>query len=161
MPTIAKLLDADLPTERVIDGRDIWPLMVGEEGATSPHDEFYCYYGRELHAVRDRRWKLHLPHPYRTLAGEPGGRGGYPVAYSQAATGLELYDLQSDVGETKNVAADHPEIVARLSAAAERARTEFGDILTQRQGNSVRPPGESKSRRPAAQPASAAASSSK
>ena len=150
LPTVAKLLAVDLPAERKIDGKDIWPLIVGDEGAVSPHDEFYCYYDRQLHAVRDRRWKLHLPHPYRTLDGKPGGQGGYPVAYSEAQTGVELYDLQNDVGETKNVAAEHPEIVARLTAAAERARAELGDTLTQREGAGVRPPGQAKPRDSAA-----------
>ena len=141
LPTVAKLLGAELPAERTIDGKDIWPLIVGQQDAVSPHQEFYCYYGRELHGVRDRQWKLHLPHPYRTLNGRPGGTGGYPTSYSQAKTELELYDLQNDVGETQNVAADHPEIVARLSAAAERAREELGDVLTEREGTAVRPAG--------------------
>ena len=149
LPTVAKRLGVELPAERKIDGKDLWPLIVGEEGAVSPHEEFYCYYGRELHAVRDRRWKLHFPHPYRTLDGQPGGKGGYPVDYKQTKSGLELYDLQNDVGETKNVAAEHPEIVARLTAAAERARAELGDGLTKREGSGVRPAGKAK-QRPAA-----------
>lgn len=147
LPTVAKLLHVDLPAERKIDGKDIWPLITGAENAVSPHEEFYCYYGRELHAVRDRRWKLHLPHLYRTLDGKPGGEGGYPVAYTEAKTGVELYDLQNDVGETKNVAAEHPEIVARLTTAAERARAELGDLLTQHKGSAVRPPGQAKPRK--------------
>ena len=146
LPTVARLLNIELPAERPIDGRDIWPLMSGEQEAATPHEEFYCYYGRELHGVRDQRWKLHLPHPYRTLDGKPGGEGGNPVNYAQKTTGVELYDLQNDVGETKNVAAEHPEIVARLTAAAERARAELGDTLTHREGSAVRPPGEMKPR---------------
>lgn len=149
LPTVAKRLGVELPAERKIDGKDIWPLIVGAEDAVSPHEEFYCYYGRELHAVRDRRWKLHLPHPYRTLDGQPGGKGGYPVDYKQTKSGLELYDLQNDIGETKNVAAEHPEIVARLTAAAERARAELGDGLTKREGSGVRPAGKAKPRRAA------------
>ncbi len=37
-PTVAKLIGADMPTDRAIDGSDIWPLMAGENGAKSPHD---------------------------------------------------------------------------------------------------------------------------
>ena len=141
LPTIAALIGADLPAHK-IDGKDIRPLMFGEPGAQSPHDAFYCYYaGGELQAVRDRRWKLHFPHSYRTMAGRPGGKDGLPNPYQQAKTGLELYDLKNDVGESQNVAAEHPEVVRRLEAAAEEARSDLGDKLTKRQGSGVRGPG--------------------
>ena len=141
MPTIAGLIGATPPTDRIIDGKDIWPLMRGEPGAVSPHEAFYCYYGHQLRAVRDRRWKLHFPHTYRTLAGKPGGTGGTPVPYSRAKIGLALFDLKNDVGETTNVAEQHPEIVARLEKLAEGAREALGDKLTDRVGSEIRPPG--------------------
>jgi arylsulfatase A-like enzyme len=140
-PTIAKLIDAHVPTDRKIDGKDIWPLISGAADAKSPHDAFYCYYGRELRAVRDRQWKLVLPHAYRSLNGKPGGSDGVPANYKQLKTKLALYDLKSDVGETTDVAAKHPEIVARLQRAAEEARATLGDDLTDRKGNEVRPSG--------------------
>ncbi len=141
LPTVAGLIGAELPAHR-IDGKDIRSLMFGEEGASSPHEVFYSYYGGgELQAVRDRQWKLHFPHQYRTLAGRKGGTGGMPVAYSQAGIGLELFDLKNDVGETTNVANEHPEIVARLKGYAEEARADLGDKLTQRSGNGIRPAG--------------------
>jgi arylsulfatase A-like enzyme len=140
-PTVAKLIGAEVPTDRIIDGKDMWPLMSGQEGAQSPHDVMYCYFGRELRAVRDRRWKLVLPHQYRSLNGRSGGRDGNPVRYDEVKTKLELHDLKNDVGETTNVVADHPEIVARLQRAAELARATLGDTLTDRKGNEVRPPG--------------------
>jgi arylsulfatase A len=146
LPTLAKLLDVELPAERPIDGRDIWPLMTGVNGAKSPYEAFYCYYGRELHAVRDRRWKLHFPHSYATLAGKEGGRDGDPVEYQRREIGLELFDLHNDVGETTNVADQHPDVVARLTAAAEKARRELGDVLTHREGSAVRQPGRARNR---------------
>ncbi|MCC6493582.1 MAG: sulfatase [Pirellulales bacterium] len=141
LPTVARLIGAELPSQRPIDGLDIWPLMAGQAEAQSPHDVFYCYYDGALHAVRDRQWKLHVPHPYRTLGGRPAGHGGYPADYEQARTDTELYDLKSDPGETNNVAAEHPEIVARLTSAAEAARADLGDALTGRKGAGVREPG--------------------
>ena len=73
LPTIANLIGGELPADRPIDGKNILHLLTGEPDAKSPHESFFCYYHRELQAVRDRRWKLHLPHKYRTLAGkEPG-----------------------------------------------------------------------------------------
>ena len=143
LPTIAKLIDEKLPAERPIDGKDIWPLMAGEANAVSPHEAFYCYYGGQLQAVRDRRWKLHVPHNYRTLAGKPPGSGGRSVPYKyDAKTGLELYDLQNDVGETTDVADKHPEIVARLQKHVEHARETLGDTLTGRKGSEIRPHGQ-------------------
>lgn len=138
LPTIAGAIGARLP-DRKIDGRDILPLMTSD--APTPHEVFYCYYDRELRAVRDARWKLHLPHQYRTLSGRPGGKGGVPVAYDQATIGLALYDLKNDVGETTDVADQHPEIVERLLAHAEAARAELGDLLTDREGAAVRAAG--------------------
>ena len=143
VPTIAELIGVEFPDERVIDGKNIWPLISGEPDAKSPHDIFYCYYGGELHAVRDRRWKLHFPHGYRTLAGKPGGKDGTPVPYSHQKTGLELYDLKRDVGETRNVVRQHPDIATRLTKGAETARAALGDKLTNREGAEIRPAGMS------------------
>jgi hypothetical protein len=94
-----------------------------------------------LQAIRDRRWKLHFPHQYRTLNGREGGQGGAPVPYEQAKIGLELFDLKNDIGETTNVAATHPEIVARFQKQADIARADLGDKLTNRIGNGLRPVG--------------------
>ncbi|WP_145059727.1 sulfatase family protein [Lignipirellula cremea] len=142
LPTVAKLIGAQLPDHK-IDGKDIRPLMFGKKDAVSPHAAFYCYYsGGELQAVRDRQWKLFFPHRYRTLNGRPGGTGGTPVNYDHTMTGLELYDLKNDVGETRNVADEHPEIVKRLQQAAEAARAELGDKLTGQKGAGVRPAGQ-------------------
>ena len=141
LPTVAALIGAELPAYP-IDGKDIRPLWSGDPAIRSPHEVFYCYYGGgELQAVRDRRWKLHLPHKYRTLAGRPGGSGGRPVPYSKAAIGLALFDLKNDVGETTDVAAEHADVVERLQGFAEQARGDLGDKLTKRKGQGVRQPG--------------------
>jgi len=142
VPTIAKLIGATLPADRPIDGKDIWPLISGQKGAKTPHDVFYCYYGRELRAVRDARWKLVLPHEYRSLDGKPPGHDGNPATYKQIPTGEALYDLKNDIGEKHDVLKDHPEIVARLEQAAEHARATLGDTLTGREGSEVRPAGK-------------------
>jgi arylsulfatase A-like enzyme len=140
LPTVAHLIGAELP-EHTIDGKNIWPLIAGEDGAKSPHEAYYFYYGRELQAVRMGKWKLHFPHGYRTMAGQPGGTGGIPTKYSQARTGLELYDLRADVGESTNVASRHPEIVKRLQQLGDKMRDELGDSRTKRKGSGNRPAG--------------------
>lgn len=141
LPTIAGLVGVKPPEDRIIDGKDIWPLMSGKPGAKSPHEAYYFYWGRQLQAVRSGKWKLHFPHRYRTLAGRSGGTGGKPVPYSQAKIGLALFDLENDVGETTNVAGRHPEVVERLKALAEKAREDLGDAATKQKGKNLRPPG--------------------
>ncbi len=139
LPTIAALTGASLPDHQ-IDGKDIRPLLMGEEGARSPHDSFAHYYHRgSLQAIRDREWKLHFPHRYRTLKGRPGGSGGKPVNYDHAEIGEALFHLKTDVGETTDVAKDHPEVVNRLRKLAEAVRADLGDKLTERVGEGIRP----------------------
>jgi arylsulfatase A len=130
LPTIAKLIGAELPRDLVLDGKDIWPLISARPGATSPHEALYFYWNRELQAVRSGRWKLHFDHDYRAQTeGTRSARGGKPGQYRQEKIATSLFDLESDPGETKDVAADHPDIVGRLSALADRARADLGDSL--------------------------------
>ena len=138
LPTIAALIGADLP-EHPIDGKDIRPLITGDEDAVSPHEAYYFYYGKQLQAIRSGRWKMHFPHNYRTMAGRPGGTRGIPTNYSQASIGLELFDLHNDIGESTNVAAEHPDIVKRLSGLGDAMRHELGDQNIQ--GTGIRPAG--------------------
>jgi len=138
-PTFAKLTGATLDPQRPIDGRDIAPLMLGQAGARSPHEALFFYWGGALEAVRSGRWKLHFPHDYRTLAGEPG-QDGRPGPYRQGRIELSLFDLETDLGETKNVAAEHPEVVARLQALADAMRRDLGDSATGIRGANNRQP---------------------
>ena len=140
LPTFAKLAGGGVPGDRIIDGRDIWPLLSSDKNAKSPHEAFRYYWDYGLEAIRSGPWKLHFPHQYRSLAGEPG-KDGEPGPYKQARTDLALFNLDSDVGETKNVAADHPDIVTRLQSAANEAREDLGDSLTKREGKNRRPAG--------------------
>ncbi len=142
LPTVAKLIGTELPADRVIDGKDIWPLIAGEPGAESPHEAFWCYWKDELQAVRDRRWKLHFPHTYHAMNGQPTGSDGMRKPARDAVIGKVLYDLKNDVGETTDVSAEHSDVVARLEKLAEAARASLGDSLTGRRGTEIRPHGE-------------------
>jgi arylsulfatase len=143
-PTIARLIHADLP-RHPIDGLDVWPIISGKPGARNPHAAYWFYFEvNQLQAVvsGDGRWKLQLPHTYRTLAGHPGGHDGLPAPYEQRRVeSPELYDLVNDLSETADVAARHPRILKRLQAEAEKARAELGDALTHRSGRGTREPG--------------------
>ncbi|MGI9428114.1 MAG: sulfatase family protein, partial [Bythopirellula sp.] len=144
LPTIAELIGAQLPEKRIIDGKNIGPLLFGQPGAASPHEAFYCYYAGELRAVRDQRWKLHFPHRSRTMKGSTVGSAGKPGQYQYEQVGMELYDLKNDRGESTDVADEYPKIVESLQLRAEIARQALGDKLTGRAGDEVRPAGKVK-----------------
>ena len=143
-PTIARLIGAELP-KHPIDGLDVWPIISGRRPARNPHRSYLVYYeANQLQAVMsgDGRWKLQLPHTYRTLAGRQGRGDGSPIPYEQRKVeSPELYDLVNDRGETINVAGQKPRIVQQLEAEAEKARAELGDALTKRSGSGTREPG--------------------
>lgn len=141
LPTVAEVIGAKLPDHK-IDGRSIWPLVAGKPGAESPQEAYYFYWGNELQAVRQGRWKLHFPHAYRTLAGQPGGSGGQPTRYRQAQLELSLFDLEVDAGETSDVKAEYPQVVERLTGLADKMRQDLGDSAQNIQGTGIRPAGK-------------------
>lgn len=162
LPSFARLLDVLLPAERVIDGRDALSVLLGEAGARSPHEALFFWAGDELQAVRSGKWKLHFAHPYITVDGEPG-RGGKPSnwenmkpksitqsgiagiasrhGYRVEQQELALYDLETDPGESRNLAADNADVVARLEALAVPMREALGDALTGTIAKEARPVG--------------------
>ena len=140
LPTLSKLAGAPVSQDRIIDGRDMWPLLAAERAAQAPHDVLYFYWGAELHAIRSGNWKLHLPHPYQSL--EAAGNDGAPGKYVTRKIEMSLFDLEKDPGETTNVADENAAIVRRLLDYVERARGDLGDSLVNRTGKNVRPAGK-------------------
>lgn len=79
-----------------LDGVDLLPFLRGEN-RSAPHARlFWRMDGGEAFAVREGRWKW-----LRTYRNAP-----------------QLYDLEADLGERRDLAAQHPEVAARLAAAA-------------------------------------------
>ena len=128
-PTLARLGGGEMPTDRIIDGMDIWPVISGGPEVKSPRDTFYYYQLGNLSAVRWSDWKLHF-----------GRRGPVDGEY-RFVPSLELYNLAEDLGETTNVAEQNPEIVARLQEIGSRARADIGDDATGEAGANTRPSG--------------------
>ena len=89
-----------------LDGISYLPTLLGDEARQKKHEYLYwIYYGTR--AVRMGKWKA---------VGQP--RGGR----------FELYDLEADLGESKNVAADNPQIVARMKRIMEAAHVDSPDF---------------------------------
>ncbi len=124
LPTISYLSGAELPSN-LIDGKNVWPLIVGEPDAENPHEYYPFSTDRQFEGVisGDGRWKLHLPHKYRTLvrAGQDGNAGEYRTVGIE----LSLFDMENDPFETTNVLEKHPEIAAKLQDYAARHKTEY------------------------------------
>jgi arylsulfatase len=139
LPTLAEITGAPLP-ENKIDGVSIAGLMKGNRNA-DPRDHYFYYYGRNLIAVRQGKWKLVFPHTYRSYVGVEPGNDGYPGPYAREETGLVLYDLETDIAETTDISAAHPDIVKRLTELADGIRDALGDKLTGKEGREVRPAG--------------------
>ncbi|MFC1759310.1 sulfatase-like hydrolase/transferase, partial [Planctomycetota bacterium] len=126
LPTFAKLAGGNAPADRIIDGKDISSILLGESNA-SPHDQFYYYFQGDLNAVRHDQWKLFVTH---------GRRRNQLTKLAKP----ELYNLANDIGETRNVASEHPEVVADLMTRLENARRDLGDGNSHA-GENLREPG--------------------
>jgi arylsulfatase A-like enzyme len=136
LPTFAKLAGGAPPQDRIIDGKDIFPLMTAQPGARSPYEAFFHYSFDRLQAVRSGPWKLKLE---TRLVDEDMSRPDIPEDLKSPET---LYNLSTDIGEQKSVLKDHPDVVERLRALAQEAREDLGDALTGTKGRNIRPPGK-------------------
>jgi len=123
LPTFAKLAGAKVPTDRIIDGKDISALMTDPKAKT-PYKAFFYYFERQLGAVRSGQWKLILERKREKKT--------IPAA---------LYNLQEDIEETRDLSADHPDVVRRLTELAEKIREDIGDSVKGVTGKNVRPAG--------------------
>ena len=125
LPTIAKLAGAMVPQDRVIDGVDISAIFHGQQ--TKLDRSFFFYQHQSLRAVRHGDWKLHLPHSEldRTKEGTLW-QTHVPEADRAFIDHLTLYNLKDDIGETTNVAAEHPQVVRRLTKQLDFAKRDIG-----------------------------------
>ena len=126
VPTLLAATEAPAPKNE-IDGVSF--LSVLKSGQPASRDSFAYYYGDRLEAVRKGKWKLHLPHAYRSYVDMiPAELDGYPAKTHQLQIGFSLYDLEKDPGEKEDLAAAQPEVVKELQALAdsERKRLDAG-----------------------------------
>ncbi len=150
LPTICQLADVKVPSDRVIDGRDIMPLLK-DANAKSPHDAVFGMQGKFLATIRSGKWKLHVRSPGRPMMSQlseeekeqwvdPRGPDGvaiiapfeqakpnqYPgLTVGDPPTRMMLFDLDADRGEQHNIAREHPDVVKRLLARFKKVQSEM------------------------------------
>jgi arylsulfatase A len=118
LPTFAALAGGKVPSDRKIDGADVWPHLAGVENALPAHETFYYYRGLRLEAVRHGDWKLQI-------AG-PAGRN----APNAPPFKPKLYDLQADLGESTDVADQNPQIVNKIERLVAAMKDDLGQSGT-------------------------------
>jgi arylsulfatase A-like enzyme len=130
--TALALAGVSLPKDRTYDSVNLVPHLAGETKAP-PHERLFWRSGKNGHAVREGNWKL------IRAKGEPA----------------QLYDLASDLGETKDLAASQPAVAQRLAAALDAWDQEL--VPPAFPGSSVKsedwgPGGANQKNKPAAKP---------
>lgn len=147
LPTIAKIAGTEAPTDRIIDGKDIGPLLRGEPDARTPHQAFFYYKGNGLEAVRSGDWKLMFArtrgeeYPYNN---NPHDEDGNITIDRKEKVPEALYNVREDVGETTDRIKEFPGIADRLRAMADTIRADIGDTRTNTQGANIRPVGNTR-----------------
>ncbi len=146
-PTILKAAGVALPDDRIIDGKELWPLLTYED-AKSQHDAVFALHGQNLAIVRSGKWKLHVRNP-----GGPPNRGddwidprgpdgvtiiaqyeqARPSEYPGVIGGdgpkqYMLFDIVADPSEQNDLSEQYPDIVERLKLIAEKTMAEFPDF---------------------------------
>ncbi|QIA08189.1 sulfatase family protein [Draconibacterium halophilum] len=126
LPTLCEVANIPLP-ETGIDGKNVWDIIAGKPNAANPHDYYAFTNDREFQAIMsgDGKWKLHLPHNYRTMT-DIKGKDGMPGKYDYSAKiELSLFDMENDPYETTNVILEHTEIAEDLLGYAEIHKKKF------------------------------------
>ena len=109
--TALLLAGGEPPSDRTIDGIDLRPVLLDSDSGTSPRRTMFYYRGPRLMATRSGPWKAHF-------ITQPAYGGGGPQQHDPP----QLFNLEVDPGESHNVAADHPEVIAEIRRLVEEHR---------------------------------------
>ncbi|MEM1119457.1 MAG: sulfatase [Bacteroidota bacterium] len=117
LPTFAALSGTAIPTDRLMDGYDLSPVLEGES-SESPRKEFYYWTTGKLSAVRSGPWKMHVEQQ-ETL------RYWNKIKLEQP----ELYHIEADVSEKYDLAAEYPEIIQQLQDKIKAHKATLPEVL--------------------------------
>jgi arylsulfatase A-like enzyme len=128
--TALAMAGLDAPDDRIVDGRNLLPLLT-EESSDEVRDAYFFYRGTKLYAVRMGSWKAHF---ITQWAYEPDDE------YTEHDPPL-LFDLDHDPSEQFNLAEENPEVIARIREAVEVHQAEMVARPTQLEAR-LEPAGE-------------------
>ena len=117
LPTFCEIAGANVPQDRMIDGRSILPYLKGEQAASPIHDTFIV----PDSVIRHGRWKL-LVKAQKVGGSNSDKRGKTDRVPAKAGS---LFDLKEDPGETTDVSTQNPGIVADLKKRMRTAMKNF------------------------------------
>jgi len=112
LPTLVRLAGAKVPGQRMLDGVDISPALLGT--GPSPRQTMFFYRDTQLYAVRHKAFKAHLI-----------TRPGYGPEKPQAHDPPLLYNLDVDPAERFDVAKEHPQVIAEIRKILEDHRRDM------------------------------------
>ncbi|MCK4292389.1 MAG: sulfatase [Planctomycetes bacterium] len=147
LPTLLKAAGLAIPKDRIIDGKDITPLLTST-GAKSPHEAIFGMTGVHLAMVRSGKWKLHVRSPGGIPNRgddwvDPRGPDGVtilapheqarPSAYPGVIGGdkpknMMLFDLEADPAEQRDLSKKHPDVVEQLKALYDKTLAQVPDF---------------------------------
>ena len=124
LPTLCGMAEVPLPKNE-IDGKNVLDIMLNQPEAQNPHDYYAFTNGSNFQGVMsgDGKWKLHIPHQYRTLS--TNGGNGIPGKYVQATIDTSLFNLEEDSMEASNVMEKYPDIAEKLLEFADSHQQKF------------------------------------
>jgi arylsulfatase A-like enzyme len=105
-PTLLAMAGFTLPPTEPLDGQNVWPAL--RDRQASPVDSYYWAW-RNQDALRTAEWRMHRYFDH-----------------------VELYHLPSDIGETRDVSRERPEVVQTLTAKMDRWAESLGAALSHR-----------------------------
>jgi arylsulfatase A-like enzyme len=122
-PTFAEIAGVEIPEGHVLDGKSILPILKKEDAA-SPHGKFYWRLGgnpaNAKWVVRDGEWKL-----LGNVAENVRPEGVEEL--SKEDKKLFLVNLKEDIGETQNVASEHPDRVQEMLEFRKQVEADLAD----------------------------------
>ncbi len=110
--TACGLAGAPIPDDRVMDSYDLTPVLLGQ-GASKRELLFY-YRAYRLMAVRKGPWKMHF-----------STQSGYGQPEPEQHDPPLLFNVEHDPGESRNVAADHPDVITEMLRDVEAHKAKF------------------------------------
>lgn len=123
LPTLAALCSVPTPTDRVIDGRDLTPLLTGRINQTNWPDRTICMQWHRGDVPMHRRNAVAMTQSWKWYSPQEGSP-------------CELYHVANDPGETHESGSEHHDILAQLQGAYD---TWFNDVSVTRPHNYAPP----------------------